>query len=48
VALVASLLQLSRAIQPAAKDPVGDQEFRDLEWGQINFLCVYLCQYGAG
>ncbi|KAL7271342.1 hypothetical protein RUND412_005902 [Rhizina undulata] len=35
---VAPLLQFARAIQPTAKEPVPNQEFRDLEWGQLNFL----------
>ncbi|KAA8893132.1 Metallo-dependent phosphatase-like protein [Sphaerosporella brunnea] len=38
VALVAASLRLSHAIQPQAKNPVDGQEFRDLEWGQLNFL----------
>ena len=37
-ALFVSLLELSLAIQPQAQNPVNNQEFRELEWGDLNFL----------
>jgi hypothetical protein len=32
------LLQQTYAIQHSAQNPVRNQEFRDLEWGDLNFL----------
>lgn len=32
--------KLSGALQPQARDPVGQQQIRDLEWGELNFLYV--------
>ncbi|KAF8539721.1 Metallo-dependent phosphatase-like protein [Trichophaea hybrida] len=37
-AAFAVLLQYTYAIQPSAQNPARNQEFRDLEWGDLNFL----------
>lgn len=35
---VAAQITATTAIQPSAHNPVEDQEFRELEWGELNFL----------
>jgi hypothetical protein len=35
---VAAQATLTTAIQPSARNPVQNQEFRELEWGELNFL----------
>jgi len=37
-ALLSALLQLCTAIQPESHSPPPNQEFRELVWGDINFL----------
>ncbi|KAH0602263.1 uncharacterized protein H6S33_009873 [Morchella sextelata] len=36
--LLPVLINLATAIQPSARDPLPNQQFRDLKWGQLNFL----------
>lgn len=37
---IVGVTKLAEAIQPQARDPVPQQEIRELVWGDLNFLSV--------